>query len=280
MRDPFGVREVVIKGSCIIIGEQQIDDPALLSRCMQIELSPRNKTEESYKAMSWLRANAKSLSYVYYSLIKNYHENAKEFLSSVEATHRSLAKSQGMMADSRTPTHYAMIMAAMGIGKKVEEIINLQKKLLNLFTQSVEDMSQGSVLGMFFDDLILMRNMGEPVKDFISREMGNWNHGTLYLAELISLWLKFKQQHGGGRKFDQRTIRSYMKQQPFCITDSAVRRFKQNDKTIRGRACVIDLDHPEVPNCIKILFKHVETRAWDDEEKETKDGELDFQTDN
>ena len=277
MRNPFGVREVIINGTSIIIGEQRIEDPALLSRCIQVELTPQNKTKVSYDAMRWLYDHSKSLSYIYYNLIKNYQQNAAEFLKSVEDTRRGIGKRSNEMADSRTQIHYAMLMAALGLNRDVKEVIDFQKRLLGMFSDAVHDVESGSVLSTFFDDLIMMRNMGEPVNNYLSIEFTDLTKGNLHLNELINLWLKFKQQHGGGRKFDQHTIRSYLKKQPFFVKDGTIRRFKLGETTFRGRATVIDLIHEGVPDCVKILFKHIKTQAWDDDDvEEDNNAELDF----
>lgn len=256
-RDTLGVREVRVNGSVVIIGEQKPSDQALLSRMIPVYLTPTRKTTKSYEAVQWLYRNADKLSYVAYSLLKNYGKNGAQLLKDVTDTREGLEVLHDIQSSFRVQYHFAIILAALALVLPTEKVKALVPQIQEKFHETVKDQTDMSILSRFFCDLLTMRSMGEKVTNYLTVEKEKPSEGIVYFPGLYSEWARFRQQHGGISKLaDEATLIEYFTGQLYCIGNGIRKRVPASaDHYVRCHK--VSLAHPQVSGYLKELFEGV-----------------------
>lgn len=256
LRSPFGVREVDPKGSFILIGEQKPSDPALDSRCIHIYLTRHSRDAETYEAMRWIYNNHEKLSYFTYYIIKKYKELSKKILVDIEATRKGL---QSHSSDHRTQIHYAIIIACLGAVFGPDTIKHKLIDIFQAFLADSEAVQSDSALNKFWSEVNTMRVLGEEVLKFFAIDYDNPNTGNIFFPGVYQQWKKFSQQRGGNKNFDERTLKDYLKSQPYCIGKEKKKIFTGMDSSIT--VYEIDLKHKTTPVYLKDIFKGIKSYA-------------------
>lgn len=275
-RDPMQVYEVKIRGIFTLSGEQRLEDPALKSRCVPLYLTRAKNDTPSYKAMSDLFKMGTKLSYISYSILKRYKELAKRFSQDMIDTRFGLNDITTIRGDFRTQQHYAMLIASLPIFLSKDLAKKYQMEFFNMFKAYTNEMSQGSVLGLFFRELATMR-AEDPIlfMRYCQRDHDDETIAFIFLQGLHSEWLKWRVRQGmqkGCVPLD--TIREYLKSQKYVFESQVQRRVKVGDKAVRVRMVKMDLTHGELPLGLREIYEtYTEQPDPTDSENETRDAD-------
>ena len=258
LRATFGVREVEVKGTFCLIGEERPSDPALRSRCIPMYTVNSHKTQGTYDAAKWLFERSPKLSYVAYHLIKNYVKFSEQILADMDATRQGLAKLATIETDFRTQTHYAMVMAALGLVLPVEKAAAYMKEFVDGFKKYSSELDRESVLYKFFEDIGTMQATGVDTSRFMVLDGG---HAVIYLQGLYAEWFKWKMQHGGIKSLmTDHTIKEYFLHQPY-VKKKNIKRFLP-DITTRCNCHSVDVNDTSLPGTLKDWIEHAADKIY------------------
>lgn len=254
VKEKHGVREVRLKATIMLIGEEKPDDPAMLDRIIPIYLSVKDKSQKSLKALQWLYELGNKLSYITYYVLKDYQKNVKRFVQDVQDTFKGLGFKVEESRDFRTQHHYSILMATLGILLPKEKAIVYIEKFFNSFIANLKQKGDGSLLNTFFMDIHTMKVMGEKVENFMNVDKQDQSIVFFYLPGIYSLWSKYKAQHGGTKSlYTEKTIREYMGSQEYYIGTSRKSILSTKE---RVRCLVFDLDKG-APAILKDIYTRI-----------------------
>ncbi len=246
-------RELPMRSTIFLIGEEKPEDPALVSRCVSIYLNKNNNNEKTADALRWLYQNQHELSNVTYQILTQYTKHVKEFIEDVTVTNKSLHTV--IRSDFRAQLHFAIMLAMTGRLFPKEKATELIKPLSDYFNVSLKTADQESLLGKFFSDVYTMFVMDEGIHRFIVSSTVDPNIGFIYLNGIYSLWSQYKVRTGSRSSIvTEKNVRDYMRSQPYCVADNE--RCYIPAKNMRVACIAIDLNHARTPEDLKELFRH------------------------
>lgn len=258
LRDNFGVREVTIRGTFILTGEDYPDDPALFSRCIPLHIKGY-KTKQSAESMKWLYDMGNKLSYLTYYILTNYNRLKEKFISDFKSTLEGLKQDarKTNKYNPRAMNHYAMQISALGNVFGFDIVKEYQKEMLLNFSENIEQQNTESAAYRFFSDIFAMRYMSQPVMKYVNKPSMCEDWGVFQLKMLHDLWSKYKSQHGGIKSLmSMRVIKEYLKSKPYILGSVTAKSEAVTNYT--DGFYVVDLTHPDCPSDLKNLFNDFE----------------------
>lgn len=236
----FGVREAKIRGTMILSGEETPEDNALLTRCITVLISEKNRHTNHF---NWFMANKLKFSSHVLTILRRKHELVDSFLRELNLGKEYLVKKG---ADDRTAINYAIVAAgyAAGFGENVD----FARWISTEANRAQEEYQLEHAAETFLEDLIYMK-----VKNLINDNFWDVHDGKIYLY-FHGMYIIFSQQYRqtrGIEPFKESAIRDYMKEYPGFLTASCNHR-------INGllKKCIV-FDEETAPEQIKAITEFV-----------------------
>lgn len=247
----FGMRELPVRSTLFLIGEEKPEDPALVSRCVTIYLSKHNNNEKTANALRWIYRNEHHISNVTFQLLKQYQSKAKQFVEDVTATNASLHTI--IKSDFRAQLHYSMMMAMMGLLFDKETALAKMGPLAEYFNVVMKTTDRDSLLGKFFAEVYTMFVLDESVQRFFTKSNVDHNLGYFYVSGVYALWSQFKARSGQRSGLvSEKNVQDYLRSQPYCLIPSD--KVFVPAKTIRVPCIGVNINHPQLPEELRDMF--------------------------
>lgn len=224
MRESFGVREPIIRGTLIISGEETPNDNALLTRCIVINMEERRR-KSSENHFNWFNNNSESLSYFTHKILTNKKNNLAKFLSDIEANKVVLSKHY----DDRLSTNKAIIAA--GFSLLYGDDPEFAKGLLESTRLDNETQEEESAVSVFFNDIGAL-----VFSKTISPNYWAEREGFLYIYfhGLYNEWAIDYRKRRGEPPFKLQSLRGYLAEEKGFVSMSVSCRMDDNSV----RSCV------------------------------------------
>lgn len=204
MRSEFGVREAKIRGTLLISGEETPEDNALLTRCIVVYVSEKNRKENHF---NWFMSNRTKFSSHILKVLKNKKKLLPRFMEALNEGKQYFVN-QG--TDERTAVNYAIVAAgyAAAFGDGDVDFA----KWITLEAQRVKDQHQEEqAVSVFLEDLIALKTRGVIDSGYWAKKDGKY---FLYFHGLYNVWAGEYRKSRGIEPFKAASIRSYLTEEP------------------------------------------------------------------
>lgn len=247
IKSDFGIREAKIRGTLILTGEETPEDNALLSRCICINVSVKNRKENQY---NWFMDNMLKFSAIAYKLIKNRPSLIKTFSESVTGAREHFVtkiENKKEAVDDRTAINYGVVVSGyetlFGVDEEFRD--SIETETVRIFKETESE----HIVQTFLDDIVALRLRGLLPPG----EYADHNTGILYLYfhGVYMIWAREYQAVRGITAFKQGAIRDYLKEEPGFISAKINHRFNGLE-----RSCM-SFSFDDAPGEIKSLLKDV-----------------------
>ncbi|MCB9756977.1 MAG: hypothetical protein H6753_00980 [Candidatus Omnitrophica bacterium] len=217
MRQEFGIREGKVRGTLIIAGEETPSDNALLTRCVVVQVSEKNRRVNNF---DWFVKQRDQLSAFAYQILRNRKQYCETFLSQLVEDKEAIAKLTG---DDRLATN--MAVASAGAFTLFGENTDFAKMFKEgLLVVKAEQESENAV-AMFFKDIqALAFNESAKMESYWDVKEGKI---YLYFHGLYNLYAKEYQSRNREAPFKEAAIRNYLKDEPGFVGVSVDHRLKK-----------------------------------------------------
>lgn len=202
IKSSFGVREAKIRGTLLLSGEETPEDNALLTRCIPILITEKNRLNNHF---NWFMSNRVNFSYHIYNLIQN---RQVDHFKGMLTEGKDFFAGQGV--DDRIATNYAIVAAGYSVafGKGDLDFT----KWVTQETQRVkQEYEEEQAVSSFLEDLLSMK----------TRKLIDNSYWTcdglniyLYFRGLYILWAQDYRKTRGVEPFKSSSIRDYLKEEP------------------------------------------------------------------
>lgn len=245
LKDDYGIREIPIKGTLILSGEEMPTDPALRSRCLPLNLSKYERKDSVYPEVLKLSSD---FSKITASLILNKtEENITRLLELIEQNKNRFTNTK---VDNRQAEVYAVISS--GYEFLVEDLgFNswLEKQMI---TES-EKLEEESTVNNFWNDVEgLLKTKALNPKDYFAMS-SKQNKVYVWFAELY----RIVEENYRHRKFDslvsKRTILDQLAEEPYFIDKG-----KTEVVGEVPRSCLV-IDFEKSPESVKTICKFIDS---------------------
>jgi hypothetical protein len=237
----FGIREAKIRGTLIISGEETPEDNALLTRCVVVRVSDKQREINHF---NWFMSNKGKFSYFTLELLRRRKESLSKFIETL-----NLAKEYftGKGADDRTAINYATIIAGYSI--VFDEDINFARWLSGEATRVQVEYQSEQAVEVFLEDLGVLKT-----KKMIDENYWELSHNLIYLYfyGIYHTWASEYRKVKGIEPFKASAIRDYLKEEPGFVAHNETHRVNGQLKK-----CMV-FDFEKAPEAIKALVTDFE----------------------
>lgn len=239
-REGYQVREAKIRGTVIITGEETPDDNALMTRCVIVPISERDRINNNF---NWFTDNRRLLSNFAYQIMSNKHKNVTKFLSDLVANKDVLAKE----VDDRLAINQAVI--ATGFSILYGENPDFAKALFGKALEDKTAQDDEAIVTIFFEDVAHMLFKKEITNHYWIENDGKL---SIYFHGLYNDWALSWRRRRGDNPFKRESIRSYLADEPGYLGQGINTRMA--DGTVKS--CVV-FDIETAPDYIKQLCRAI-----------------------
>jgi len=206
IKSSFGIREAKIRGSLIISGEETPEDNALLTRCIVVNVSKKNRKTPETNHFNWFTANRAKFSNYILQLLRNKEANKAKYLTILKKGKDYFTK-QG--SDDRTAINYAIVAAGYGI--TFDDTIDFAKWLTTETKRVENEYQDEQAIAIFLEDLVMLKTR-KLINDEYWTIDGNGSV-YLYFHGLHSIWAQEYRKTRGIEPFKSSAIRDYLKEE-------------------------------------------------------------------
>ena len=182
IKDSFGIREEVVRGTLIFTGEDLPDDSALLSRNLCIQIPEREAETNHY---SWFVEQGVNLSYFSYYILTNKSKIKEKYFEVFENAKQAFIANN---IDDRTALHFAIAAAGyysvFGINGNADfhDWMKTQAKVL------MNDQDEEHIYSTFWEDVSHMILTNKIIRtDYFHKPQGT-SHLCIYFYGLYNEW--------------------------------------------------------------------------------------------
>jgi DNA primase len=244
----WNVREAKIRGTLLLSGEETPEDNALLTRCIPVLISEKNRTVNHF---NWFQANRGKFSCHIYDILKRKKDLLAQFMKVLNEGKEFFV---GEGADDRLAVNYAIVAAGYAIAFG-ESDIDFAKWLAIETTRVRAEYQDEQAVSVFLHDLLVLKTRKE-----IDDSYWDIQGGKIYIygRGLYNIWSKDFLRSRGEVTFKESAIRDYLKEEPGYIESGVQHRWKGE----RRECTVFDLD--KAPDEILSLVGRGE--GWQEED--------------
>ena len=207
-REGFGVREAKIRGTLLLSGEETPEDNALLTRCVPVLISEKNRVKNHF---NWFQANRTKFSYHIYDILRHRKERLEVFRR-VLTEGKEYFVAQG--SDDRLAVNYAIVAAGYAVAFG-EKDLDFAKWLAIETTRVKAEYQDEQAVSVFLHDLLVLKTRGELDDRYWDVSDGK---AYLYFRGLYNAWSKDYRNSRGEVTFKESAIRDYIKEEPGFIS--------------------------------------------------------------
>lgn len=239
VKSEFGIREAKIRGTLIITGEETPEDNALLTRCIVINVSERNRTENNF---DWFTKMNVKLSAFTYHILANKASMLDKFMSRLMTDKVEI---HDLVKDDRLAINRAVVSA--GYWLLYGDDNDFSKEFATDLTNSKAQHERENAVSVFFNDVgALAFDSKLSLSDYWEVKDGKI---YIYFHGLYNLWAKDYAARRSDHVFKMDSIRNYLREERGFISLREDHRFSG-----RSRSSVV-FDEATCENYIKDLVK-------------------------
>lgn len=211
----FGIREAKIRGTLMIAGEETPEDNALLTRCIIVVVSEKNRKENHF---NWFMASRTKFSYHVLDIIRRKNELKEKFFSILNEG-KNYFVTQGI--DDRTAINYAVVAA--GHFAAFGENLDFSKFLSEEAKRAKMQYQDEQAVAVFLEDLVLLKT-----RRLIDENYYELSDGTIYLYfhGVYSIWSQEYRKTRGIEPFKASSILDYLKEEPGFVDSNYPKKIK------------------------------------------------------
>lgn len=241
IKSDFGVREARIRGTLIIAGEETPEDNALLTRCIVVYVSLKNRKINHF---DWFMANRMKFSNHILELLRNKKSLTERFMRVLEEGKEVMVQNG---ADDRTAINYAIAAAGYAVVFG-EEDIQFAKWIVTESKRAKEDYQGEHAVEVFLDDLISLK-IRKQINDHYWMV---WDGKIfIYFHGLYVAWSQDYRKTRGIEPFKESAIRDYLKEFDSYLEGGMLQRIGG----VAVRCMVFDME--TAPEQLKMLVETV-----------------------
>lgn len=200
MRESFGVREPIIRGTVIVSGEETPNDNALLTRCIVINMEER-KRKATANHFNWFNDNQENLSNFTHTILINKHKHVEKLLADIEANKLVLSQKY----DDRLSTNKAIIAA--GFSLIYGEDKEFARALMENTRVENETQEEESAVSVFFNDIGALVFSKTISPNYWAEREG---YLYIYFHGLYNEWAIDYRKRRGEPPFKLQSLRGYL----------------------------------------------------------------------
>ena len=240
-----GVRNIKINSTLVVSGEQPPDDPAFVSRCIHLRMSPSNKNESTAKAVKTLLDMGDKLSSITYTALIKAKKIRKHLAKDLADTSKGLIE-RFPTADNRQINHYSAILSIHG---------RLSKNRFNFnefIKREVEDINDDNLIDNFFRDIhtLLAINSLEDPKIYFMKN--SHNRIDIYVSGVYQFWQRNIPYSNKKNLMSRKVIFDCLRNRK-CVESIDGR--ATNIKGVEVNTYVVDMQHPTCPKYIREIYE-------------------------
>ena len=203
----FGIREAKIRGTLLLAGEETPEDNALLTRCIPVYISERERKKNHF---SWFMSNRMRFSSFLYRVIK---EKSRERFFSIFEEAKQHFTEQGV--DERTAINFSIIVSgyATAFG---DTDVDFAKWITSETHKIRAEQDEEQPVNVFIEYLIAMKTKGMVDARYWAVGMDGYGQKAvfLYFEGLFNEWSQEYRKTRGTVPFKKSAIRAYLKEEP------------------------------------------------------------------
>jgi hypothetical protein len=204
IKSDFGVREARVRGTLLIAGEETPEDNALLTRCVVLNITERQRTANHY---TWFMANRHKFSYHTYNILKNKQRLLPQFMKVLKEA-KDVFVENG--ADDRTAINYAIVAAGYSVAFG-EQDIDFADWIITEAARVREEYDSEQATTVFFEDILALKSNNAFKQDLWAADQ---HKIYIYFKGLYNLWSEDFRRRRGNEPFKDSAIRDYLKEEP------------------------------------------------------------------
>lgn len=246
-REGFNIRISPIRGTLIVAGQVQPRDSALLSRCINIQVTASNRDAEN-NPFIWFTERVRKgvFSGIGMYILRNKAKMMSNF-TTIWVSAQKYLKSVGV--DDRTAQNYASVAAGYMImhGDKDPDFA----KMIGEWVQTafrVEEEQEESM--SFWDDILSMKETKQIRMQMWKMSYGEENRLIVNFRALYALWEEWVHRRRGDVPFTLQALKNIIKNEKYCMGVDLQLRLGES----RPKGC-IEIYLPDAPDAVKALVE-------------------------
>lgn len=248
-KDKNMIRNLPIRATLMLAGEDLPDDPATRQRCIMIRLPPGDTKApgmpENYAKLT--EDSDKFSNILYYWILDSLREDSKSILDGIRELDKTLVKAGCSNRISKVWASAAYFAAR--IAKDIYPDYDFMKYLVDTCIREQEEQKNDNTLNKFFEDMATMkaRENSRITDAHIQRE-----------GDLVHIWYypTFKEVSDDNRKkkdgWSKNAILKAIKEEPYYVSDNRRIQMGLSGK----RVYVLTLDLKKCPNMVQEMVEY------------------------
>jgi 5S rRNA maturation endonuclease (ribonuclease M5) len=247
-KDKNMVRNLPIRSTLMMAGEDLPDDPATRQRCIMIRVPPVNtETEDMQSNYRWLNENSELFSNItYYWIIDSLSENQKTLLNGIRELDKALVKAGCSNRISKVWASAGYFAAKLGAMFFPE--YDYMNYLIETCKKEQEEQTSDNTLMRFFEDIaaVRVRENSRITDEHIMRD-GHFLHIWFYAT-----FKEISEDNKRKKEWSKNAIQKAIKEEPYYVSDN-----KKIQMGIRGaRKIVMTLDLRKCPSVLQEMMEY------------------------
>lgn len=215
VKSEFGIREAKIRGTLIITGEETPEDNALLTRCVVVNVSEKNRTVNNFE---WFTRNNIKLSSFTYYVLSNRDKLLEKFMSRLMTDKIEI---YDLVKDDRLAINRAVVSAGYWL------LYGDDPDFSNDFSVDLKDSKEiherENAVSVFFRDIgALAFDSKLSLSDYWDVADGKV---FIYFHGLYNIWAKDFAARRSDNVFKMDSIRNYLKEEKGFVSTMQDHRF-------------------------------------------------------
>lgn len=214
VKEAFGARSYIVRGTVIISGEELPKDNGLFTRCVPIRIAAHNRSREDFE---WMNRNMHRFSGFTLQVLRQYEILEPKVMRAIQDLKEALADAG---ISDRAAENWAILAGSYyAVIDQDDEFIRWVYKTAAEIRREAEE---EHLLSVFWDDVAVMVTEAEIGKEYLGLTEDRTQLAVWY-AGLYSKWAGFYRQRTGREPFDRLSISRYIKEEPYFVCEKTQR---------------------------------------------------------
>lgn len=231
----FQARGFAVNACIAISGEELPKDSGLFTRCVPVQISEYKRDRTWFE---WLNRKCGDFSGFMYHLLLNYEQYADKIIANIAELKEALSRRE---ISDRAATNWAICAGAFdAVVLQDDDFIRWVERTCQEMKRTGE---QAYMLNQFWSDVGYL--VAEDEIDDRYLRVTPKGQMFIWLQGLYEKWAVHYRKKTGREPFDVMSIQKYLKDEPYFVSNSKKKSFKDGKK----RAWILQLDRaPEIVN--------------------------------
>lgn len=240
IKSNFGIRNAGIRGTMIISGQEQPNDSALLSRCINVLITANNRDKEN-NPFDWFVTNKRKFSNIGLTILRKRTIMSETFVKKMFVLRDHL---NTIIPDDRKSTNYAIVMAGYACvygDNEAKQFVNAWQEEALKAHKEIESVEESVI---FWAEVLTMYSLKKmPLLWGVQNDRYH-----ICFNEIYHIWSEDYMRRHRDVSFSKTSLLNIIRNEPYYLGEYAL--FNLNGKRMRSVEIMLE----KAPSEIKEMF--------------------------